>query len=192
MYFPKSQLITDLFTNGGEYRIFPTDEEYKGYYFKTTNGTQYTGKNPQDGTPQQLISLTPTPLDVDDLSPTIIDSLVSYSNKPTPPSRFLPQLSITTPTENNYTKGDFNRYFCKKTNEIKYMEISKTTYDELISKTPQIAWDLYDPEIIIWYITPNIEFNFLKNKQTIQNLEVIEQWYGFSQYLKEDYTKYSL
>ena len=37
MYFPKSQIITDLYTNGNEF-IFPnTTNEYVGNYFQTSD-----------------------------------------------------------------------------------------------------------------------------------------------------------
>ena len=38
MYYPKSQIQENLHTNGGELKPFNSSEEYKGYYFKTSNG----------------------------------------------------------------------------------------------------------------------------------------------------------
>jgi hypothetical protein len=49
MYFPKSQITTNLSTNGKEFQVVGTDEYYIGSYFKTSDGRFYTGKTPQDG-----------------------------------------------------------------------------------------------------------------------------------------------
>ena len=48
MYFPKSQITTDLYTNGKEFIYINSNTEYIGFYFKTSNGKYYTGKNPND------------------------------------------------------------------------------------------------------------------------------------------------
>lgn len=46
MYYPKSQLTTNLSTNGKEYQLVDTGESYVGSYFKTSDGKYYTGKTP--------------------------------------------------------------------------------------------------------------------------------------------------
>jgi hypothetical protein len=56
MYYPKSQIKTNLYTNGGEFSNSITNQPYQGYYYETSNGQLYTGKNPQDG-PNILLSL---------------------------------------------------------------------------------------------------------------------------------------
>jgi hypothetical protein len=53
MYYPKTQIKPNLFTNGGEYILSTTKEEYKGYYYKTSTGQSYTGKNPSN--PQSIL-----------------------------------------------------------------------------------------------------------------------------------------
>jgi len=58
MYFPKSQIKTNLYTNGGKYILSTTQEDYKGYYYETSNGTRYTGKTPQDG--PNILLILPT------------------------------------------------------------------------------------------------------------------------------------
>ena len=58
MYIPPSQYQANLTTGGGQYTL--KGEDYKGDYFLVTIGdkkTAYTGKNPQDGTPQLLINI---------------------------------------------------------------------------------------------------------------------------------------
>jgi hypothetical protein len=57
-YYPKSQIKSELYTNGGEYTLSPPQIinaiPYVGYYYQTSNGTKFTGKTPQDGPSQVL------------------------------------------------------------------------------------------------------------------------------------------
>jgi hypothetical protein len=206
-YYPKFQIKTDLYTNGNEeYVLSTTQQPYIGYYYKTSTGQLYTGKNPQDGPnilllplltlPHQLIEntqgnviepfniLSPdvdNPILIDPLNKKILNGL---SN------RFLPLFNQPSPSLQDYILGSFSRYFCKKTNELKYIEIDKETHDKLKIKDSQIAWDLYEPQLIVWQISGDEEGTFLANKSNIALLEKHQKWYGFSQYLKEDYLKY--
>ncbi len=43
MYFPKSQIKSNLYTNGGEYVLSTTKEDYKGYYYEVSTGQRFTG-----------------------------------------------------------------------------------------------------------------------------------------------------
>ena len=38
MYYPKSQVKANLYTNGGEYVASDTNTPYKGYYYETSTG----------------------------------------------------------------------------------------------------------------------------------------------------------
>ena len=55
MYFPKSQIKSNLYTNGGEYVLSTTKQDYKGYYYEVSTGQKFTGKTPQDGPNISLI-----------------------------------------------------------------------------------------------------------------------------------------
>ena len=55
MYFPLSQITTNLTTQGGEFKVQSTGEDYVGNYFKTSKNQFYTGKAPNDGVNQLLI-----------------------------------------------------------------------------------------------------------------------------------------
>jgi hypothetical protein len=202
MYYPSSQIKPNLYTNGGEYILSTTKQDYKGYYYELANGKRYTGKSPQDG-PNILIIPKPNIPEPGFLfqegqgekfltskSSPIISSTPYNQNPPT--VRFLPQYNPTTPTQNDYNLGVFQRYFCKKNNELRYIEIDKTTYGSLQSHLPTIAWDLYSPLYTLWYIKGNKEQTYKANKGLISLIEQNEKWYGFSQYLKEDYLKYYL
>jgi hypothetical protein len=207
-YYPSSQIKPNLYTNGDEYVLSTTQELYIGYYYELSNGKKFTGKTPQDGvniqlTPYLQISnklientngkviepfniLTPdtdNPSLIDPLNKKILNGL-SY--------RSVPSYNPTTPTQQDYTTGVFTRYFCKKNNENIYIETNQQTYKELIAKTPTIAWDLYTPELTLWYLTGNKDTVAKANKGLVDNIERTKNWYGFSQYFKNDFLKYYL
>jgi hypothetical protein len=57
-------------------------------------------------------------------------------NNPTPsitPNPFVPYYDPITPTQQDYQNGEFRRLFCKKTNEVIYIEINQDTFDKLDS-----------------------------------------------------------
>ena len=141
MYFPKSQITTNLYTNGTEYVYSGTDKEYIGYYFQTSEGKLYTGKNPNDP-PVEELSLPFKIFDEDPKVNTKGGAIGNYSQttalylipdayaiasniglNTTPPKP--PTQTISLPTEDNYKLGEYQRYFASKDNEIRYTEIYK-------------------------------------------------------------------
>lgn len=206
MYYPKSQIKLNLYTAGNEYFIPPFTNFYVGFYYETSKGEKFTGKFPGDGINRILspsTSLPPENIDGDFNDNEIIILNTPYENYPSISSinekynpsntqftqRYNPR--FTPPTIIN-TQETIPRYFCKKTNELKYIEISQTDYERLKSKNPQIAWDLYEPYSITWQIKGNQESTLKANKSIVLLTEQRQKWYGFSKYLKEDYLKYYL
>ena len=143
MYFPKSQITTDLYTNGNEYVYAGTDKEYIGYYFQTSNGKYYTGKNPNDPPIKELV--IPKSSVVNDAEEgeignysqeaslyLIPDAYAIASNigtnavPPKPPTQI-----ITLPTEKDYDLEEYQRYFTSKDNEVRYTEIDKEQYENM-------------------------------------------------------------
>jgi hypothetical protein len=197
MYYPKSQIKTNLYTSGKEYSLSTTKEEYIGYYYEISTGQQFTGKTPQDK-PNILLQFSdsyPNPLIENQFTPP--EEIVSLQSTdyvdPNPLSiRILPLYNLTFPTDQDKLNGQFNRYFCKKNNEIKYLEIDKDTYQKLQNKDPKIAWDLYTPVTILWVIQGNQTQVFNSNKATVQAIEQNARWYGFTQYFQNKFLKYYL
>jgi hypothetical protein len=198
MYYPKSQYVGNLYTDGAQYVIATSGESYKGYYFKTFKNELYTGKTPEDGTPQLLIesdepaSNSATSTFTTSITQPLYISMsgfTSYNNQ-TPEIRYLPQPNVTLPTPDDYTQGVFTRFFCKKTNELKYIEIDQKTFNDLESRSATVAWDLYIPQSIDWYITGNMENIYNLNKSIVYMIETEEKWHGFSQYFKQNFAKY--
>jgi hypothetical protein len=205
MYYPKSQIKTNLYTNGNEFLVSTTNQPYQGYYYEISTGQQYTGRNPQDGPNinlnpiQEDISYDPTnKLDNPNFNNIIqyygATSVVydSVTNTNTNQTRSIPLFNPTLPTSQDIQNGQFNRYFCKKNNEVRYLEIDQNTYKQLQNRDPKIAWDLYTPIVVLWIIQGNQTQVFNSNKATVQAIETNAKWNGFSQYFQDKFLKYYL
>jgi hypothetical protein len=206
-YYPLSQITTNLYTNGFELYDKSTGESYIGYYYKLSNGKYYSGRSPQDSPSFELISdplLTTTSINGFNLS---VESPVSniggtvdllYPNdfdykdypKYNPSVKFLPYYNPTQPTQQDYQNGVFQRYFCKKTNEVQYIEINKNTFDQLVSKDPNIQWSLYLPFYLDWQLTGTKEQVATVNKKNTELTSSRLKLPRLSDYLKFDWTKY--
>lgn len=196
MYYPKSQIKTNLYTNGNEFINSITQLPYQGYYYETSTGQQYTGKTPKDG-PNILLATSPEYSLLDNSPFSSVEEIFPLQSPdyidPNPLSiRTIPSFNLTLPTDQDKVNGQFNRYFCKKNNEIKYLEIDKDTYQKLQNKDPKIAWDLYTPVIILWVIQGNQTQVFNSNKATVQAIEQNAKWHGFTQYFQDKFLKYYL
>ena len=107
-------------------------------------------------------------------------------------TRSVPTTNIPQPTTKDYQTGEFQRYFCKKTNELLYLEIDKDTFKKLKDKDPKIASDLYVPTNIPWAIKGNPKTTFNTNKNIITLTEQKLKWYGFTQYFQDKYLQYHI
>ena len=200
-YYPKSQFKTNLYTNGGKYILSTTLEPYIGYYYQTSANTSYTGKTPEDG-PNILLLKEPiiepnniSPQDIIYNIPTVdIQSIsLEYSQlNPQKVNRTIPLSNPTTPTQQDQNLGAFQRYFCKKNNELKYLEIDKPTHNKLKSQQQSIAWDLYTPISTLWYIKGGKEQTYKANKGLVTLIEQKQNWYGFTQWFQDKFLKYYL
>lgn len=191
MYYPKSQIKPNLYTNGGEYALFTTGKEYVGYYYKVSNGQFYTGKNPNQ---EPNILLTPLqPLGT--VNPLILPPQIITLQNPistTLPLRNIPIFNPNPPTQQEQQNGQYTRYFCKRNNELKYIEIDLNTFTLLSTKSPQIAWDLYTPASVLWQIQGDKNTVYASNQASVSSIEKKLQWYGFSQYFQGQFLKYYL
>jgi hypothetical protein len=199
MYYPLSQISSNLYTNGEEFVYLSTKQPYVGYYWKNSKGKYYTGKTPQDTPTEEIV---PTVISSQtSITPPNIENNFSYYNQdgisleyiestnPEPPS-LLPTYSLTLPTQQDYVNGEMRRYFCKKTNEIIYLEVSKDTYDKLAKKDPQILYQLYRPFNLPWQLTGNKEQVYKTNRNITELISTQGKFPMLMEYLKMDFTKY--
>ena len=209
-YFPKSQIKTDLYTAGEEFYIINTTTFYKGYYYKLGNGKYYSGKSPSTQNPTvELIIANQS----DKFSTNSFSGIPAYEDNTDPnnpvfvpyPNQFLstnypkfkpgatkftPYYNPELPTPQNYQIGEFRRYFCKKTNEIKYIEIDKNIYKLLIERSPTIEFSLYLPFYLDWQLTGVEEQVARVNKNNAELTAQRLRLPGLLEYLRFDFTKY--
>jgi hypothetical protein len=216
MYYPKSQITPNLYTNGGEFILSDSKSEYNGYYFKISTGKYFTGRNQDDRPNIELIPVeilsqdninTPNPnvnVNVLSLDSTDFisnqyevntDDVFDYFNLKNiniynPPKTNTPYYNPVLPTNQDYKNGEFRRLFCKKTNEIQYTEINAVVYNQLISKSPQILWQLYEPFNLTWQLTGDKQQVGRVNFNTIELTSKKRKLPKLGEYLKFDYIKY--
>jgi hypothetical protein len=199
MYYPKSQIQTNLYTNGNEYFTI-NDEPYAGYYWKTSSGKFFTGKTPED-TPsvelkfrskQESAAIIPsnTIATFNSEFANIEYNAVKQISSPSP--LLLPTYYQPRPTQQDYQIGEFQRYFVKKTNEIIYTEINKDTYEKIQGQNSQWLWQLYIPFNIPWDISGD-KLQVAKTNKNIVDLTMQRlNLYKFNEYLRNDYLKFYL
>jgi hypothetical protein len=209
MYYPKSQITPNLYTNGGEFVYATTKEAYSGYYFKISTGKYFTGRNQDDRPNVELIVDTfgdTTQIDpqIDSAQENVTTSnyttdipysviTVDYNNitqNKFQTTTAIPNYNPVLPTPQDYQNGEFRRLFAKKTNEIQYIEIDQDTFDKLLAKDPQILWQLYEPFDLTWYLTGNIEDVARINFNTVELTSKRKRLPRLGDYLKFDYIKY--
>ena len=198
MYYPKSQLTTNLSTNGKEYQLVDTGESYVGSYFKTSDGKYYTGKTPQDGNNQQLVRLfqdTPnSPSLPSDSDPTFPQTEVpigySLSTSSSPISITTPKGNIVFPTEGEYETGEYQRYFLKHNVNNNYLEVNQLTYNNFFNQNPIVPFQLYTAIKIDWILVgkPIEVYNINRNIALLYEKE--KNIRGFSNFFKGRYLKY--
>jgi len=205
MYFPKSQIITNLTTNGSEFIVRDTGEYYNGFYFATSNGKFYTGKTPQDGNPLQLLK-APTQISKDSTTtplsstkPLIQESPelartsylpLGYSN--TTKTKLLPdppKSSIIFPVEGDYETGEYQRYFLKHNINNLYLEVTKHTYTNFLNKNPNTQYPLYTPIVINWILMGEPINVYKVNRNIVLLYEKENNIRGFSNYFKGRYLR---
>tara|TARA_R110002020_G_scaffold461739_1_gene680762 strand:+ start:501 stop:1427 length:927 start_codon:yes stop_codon:yes gene_type:complete len=215
-YYPLSQIQIDLFTNGNEY-VFANDlSPYKGSYHKISNGKYYSENIPKNKSQEILLinEVNGQPLKDQIIFPetenviNIInrfstDSATTYDDKNNiiyngntsnyvsdAQSRIIPSSYYPVLSQEQKNSGQFIRYFTKKTNELKYIEIDKLTYNALKSKNSGIAFDLYEPTSLIWRIKGDKTEIFNSNKGAVLTKEQQLKWPGFFKYFKDKFTQF--
>jgi len=213
-YYPKSQIKTNLYTEGNEYVLSSTNKKYKGYYYKISTGEVFSGQTPEyelterllpifisegfvweDDQPSNRFLLSPEykPQNTPNLKySNVVNSVYNFINPPSKLKYLLPVYNPALPTENDYRIGKFTRYFCKKTNELLYIEINKDTYLNLIKKNSEYLWQLYLPFELPWQLTGDIEKVKTTNSNVTKLIQQRLNLTNFNLYLKEDYLKYYL
>ena len=197
MYYPKSQIVENLYTNGDEYMISFTSKPYKGYYYQVSNNQRFTGKNPNDKPNNVLVPIRD---DVDygnDLEETQNtywapsykflqkQQGIKIGRAPQSPKQIIPQ-----PTSQDYNNGFFNRYFLYNFTQRTTKETNQQTYQQFNDKDPSVQFGKYTPVQITWALVGKEKDVSKSNYNTIRLTEQNQQIYGFSNYFNKKYTQY--
>ena len=158
-YIPKSQ-ITVSNTNGG-LLVFETNKQpYIGPYIKVNDGRYFAGSSNINLGPQLILA------DVDNVGAgeratkelgygynvkkfKILKKAIKNRLKKVKP---LPTVK-SVPSELDYDRGFYTRYFSKRINGNNYLEIDKDTYDSLQKRDSKYDYNLYEVGSLTWYIT---------------------------------------
>ena len=57
-YYPKSQIKSELYTNGGEFALKNGGAEYRGLYHEVAGGRYFTGANANSTPTQELVLIS--------------------------------------------------------------------------------------------------------------------------------------
>jgi hypothetical protein len=215
MYYPKSQISTNLYTNGDEYIFEVSRLPYKGYYHKLSTGEIFSGRTPDDLPTEPLIPSVATG-DIEDIGSLRVSVINGLGSDPDPvrikadeptwnvgeylssqnkndlneETKFLPTYSYPKVTEDDYDLGSFVRYFAKKANQNLYIEIDKSQYDNL--KNKESNWDF--PSYQIFTLTWTLEGSSPEevsniNKSVVATVERQQRITGLLNYFK-DYSQF--
>lgn len=171
-YIPKNKIITGLTTSGTEFVFKDTTDYYSGPYYKLSNGKFYTGLNQNAAVTREIIKPTDTKT----------TSGASVLNNIAQSPLF--------PTEQDYKKGVFIRYFVVKRNEPIFIEIEKKVYDKYKQRNSQVPWQLYKHVSLFWELVGDVNKVAQINKNMTVLVEQKEQVFGLGLYLEENWTQY--
>lgn len=151
MYYPKSKILENQYTPGGELIDPSTGASYQGYYHVTYDGNVYTGAS--HSISSQPLSGTPSTTGSSDalVRPSLIANF-DYDNISQGKMSYLFQFILPgpiypSPTGSDYQAGQFNRYFMQQVTNNKINEISQTGYQDL-QQNP-----LYNSLTLVWKLT---------------------------------------
>ena len=195
MYYPKSQIVTDLYTNGGELTL--EGKNYMGYYWRTSDRKYFSGRNPDGPSKELELGIEKRVIKTSQgeiRDPKFSDEnigytrLKGYENLPIQSS---PTVYVPIPTESDYQRGEFQRYFCYKNNNKRdIIEISEQTYAKLINKDSSILFSQYTQFTLPWSLTNskvNRNIIELTDKQLRFNTIFIQWWryyHSFNEFIK--------
>jgi hypothetical protein len=190
MYYPEFLTETNLYTNGGEYLIASTREDYIGYYWRTFDGKYFTNKNPQVS---PYYSLIPVPVtQTQNNGDSFIQPTPNYpKNDLNQKVALNPIPYVAKPTTGDYSNGFFYRYFSKPINSDKYIEISSLSYYNLINKDANINFTLNEGIRIKWVLGGfTQEEVFKQNKLIVEYTEINSNFKYLGQFLTFNYSKF--
>jgi len=204
MYYPKSQIETNLYTVGSEFSTVLDNMPYTGNYWRTSKGLYYTGTNPQDVNIREIVrnraydSPSKGGLALSDKN----DDIPVYTDYDMADNAYIKASgkkvleknnrvdTIPFPTKLNYTNKNFERYFLKRVTNYQYTETDNSNYTLMVSKNPKVQFELYTPIKLSWRICGKLLDVYKQNYNTIQHNTKIYDWIKFDLFFKNRYARY--
>ena len=146
LYYPKTHVVTNLFTTGKEW-MFENGTEFIGYYHKYIDGNVKSGAVFNNVDSKKLIPYIDTVNQPENYI---------YNSIKAPIRSVPPVIKYTLPIIDNFKVGKVTRYFIKRRNYSTYQdifEIDKTQYQLWKSKSGGIDSALYNAIELDWKLT---------------------------------------
>ena len=191
-YYPKNQVQNNLYTKGEELQLKSSQQEYIGYYWKTSKNQYFTGRNPNSSSPEELQLIPTIPNPTLNLI-TINEGNNTYNkikNINISKTFIVPSYQKPLPSKEDYRIGNFIRHFAKKNTQNLYIEISLDTYNKLKNKDNNYAYKEYLIFTLIWQISGNKEKVASTNEKVVETLERGYRIEGLSSYLNSNYLEF--
>ena len=155
-FYPAHKLVIK-YTPGNELIYLGNGQSYSGKYIETTDGRYFSGDNKKKLSIELVKSET---VDVEGSSFGGSKQVRVFNVLRQGTKKFLePLIKIPTskprPTEKDYKRGWFYRYFTKRINGAHYIEITSKIYDSLRSKEGKYDHNLHDKGKIKWKLKGN-------------------------------------
>ena len=164
MYLPKSQIKIKT-TKGDKLRLKSSKETYVGDYMETSKGKFYVGDD--NTNPGRELEFIP---DTSNKKQNNVKSVRKYNVLKKSIKNFLSNtipipVMKKYPSELDYDKGFFMRYFSTRINGIGYQEVDKDVYKSISTKDKTYDHNLYGVGEIKWDLKGNVfKTNALKLK----------------------------
>jgi hypothetical protein len=199
-YYPTSKIISNLVANGAEF-LDKNGNIYSGKYYKTYDGFQFSGPNPDVG-PSEPLRKNPDFYTMPALGNSTLanfqkTALMVQSNRNSgKPNSFYPQ-----PTEADYKRGYVIRYFTKRENQAGFViEISQQEYSSIVNGTANYDISMYQVTKILWKITGPLnsqrqsQYNVIPgiletNQRLVESAN--KTFFGITDYIAGEYSKYA-
>lgn len=190
MYLPKSKYKGNQYTPGREYIIPGEIDAYVGPYFITFKGVAYTGAEPS----RSSVKLEPLP---EKENPTGFTSdtgevvfYQEYDQLRNDPQEF--KLRSTSPvptyypkpTDKDYQKGMFKRYFVRDKQIGRVQEVNETVYRAIKTKTTQYYYPKYAILELDWSLTSIMDNRYVTALKAIKFPELTNYLKDPAQFVK--------
>lgn len=206
-YYPKNKIQTNLFSNGGDMVKASDLGPYTGPYYKLSSGKMFIGSTPNSRRyPEEIINLNDIVVGEDNVitnklstsstlstvtpnQTLVFDYVGALEEKPS--SKLVPTPFYPKPTLQDYKRGYFTRYFTKQINNYSFIEIDKSTYENLSNNNSKYLWELYYITEIPWQISGDASKVYSTNEKVV-NIQENKQFKGLSTFLRKNYLKFYL